>query len=118
MSTKPFSALGASVAVTAPSGSGSAVVTLPGGNAQTINNPAMPQFVAQGGDTCKVTNTAAVPVSVLISNGAGTVATTSNEIIPANSERVIAIPLDATSVSAFGIGGTGTVNFQRGGGGI
>jgi hypothetical protein len=100
---QPFAPLGISVAVTAGNGATSASTALPGA----------------GGFTCKVTNTIAFPVSVVFSNtSGGAVATATNEIVPANAERMVSIPYNTIDVAAYGIGGTGTVYFQRGDGGV
>jgi len=100
---RPFSPLGAAVAVTAPSGSGSASIALPG----------------SGGHSCKVTNTIAFPVSVTFSTvSGGAVVTATSIILCASESRVIGIPDGTSDCAAWGIGGTGSVYFNRGEGGI
>lgn len=99
----PFGPLGASVAVTAPSGSGSTSTTIPGA----------------GGDVAHITNTVAFPVSLIFSTTAGgAVGTATGVTIPASSIGNVSIPIGTTDVSVWGIGGTGAVYVQRGSGGV
>jgi hypothetical protein len=98
----PFSPLGASVPIVYPSGSGSVSTTIPGA----------------GGDSCRLVNTAAFPVSVIFGqNVGGAVATATGYILNASEDKVVSMPLGASDIAVWGIGGTGTVYAQRGGGG-
>src|SRR5215469_9867060 len=99
----PFSPLGASVSVTAPSGSGSASTTIPGA----------------GGDVCHISNTVAFPVSLVFSQTAGgAVGSGTGIIVPASAVSNVSMPIGTTDVSIWGIGGTGAVYVQRGSGGV
>lgn len=96
-----FGGLGAPVAITAPNGSSSASTALPG----------------VGGDACLIQNLMANSISVEFSNvSGGAVAGATNIIIRNASFRVVAMPIDTVDVAVRGLGGTGTVYFQRGSG--
>jgi hypothetical protein len=98
----PFSPLGASVALVYPLGSGLGSTALPGA----------------GGDSCRLVNTAAFPVSVTFAQVAGgAVGSATGMILNASEDKVVSIPIGTTDINVWGIGGTGTVYAQRGGGG-
>jgi hypothetical protein len=95
----PFSPLGASVTVVAPSGSSSASTTLPG----------------TGGFAARVFNEAAVPITVRFAQVAGGATALATDLtIGAGLAEVVGIGFGTTDVAVYGIGGTGNVVIQRG----
>lgn len=96
-----FSPLGASVAVTAPSGSSSSSTALPGA----------------GGCAAQVYNASSAPVTIAFSTtSGGATATATTELISPSLTRVVSMPYNSSDVAVYGIGGSGTVYIQRGDG--
>lgn len=99
----PFSATASSTSVSAPNGSSSAAVVLPG-NTFT-------------GNTVQVFNSGAVTIAVAFSDSTNAAATAVSLPVGAGQTLFYSISPLTDTVAAYGIGGTGTVYFTRGNGG-